>query len=101
MNDWLTWAFRGVLGLLAAYVVTLTGTVQQLETDQATMTERFAGYVESRALIVQESAKDRAQLNSRVAALEQDRVVMADVLARLRAIEELLRVRLPDQRSGR
>jgi len=61
--------------------------------------ERFSGYVETRALIVQESSRDRQQLNARVSSLENDRVTTARLEQRLKAIEDLLRNRLPDERE--
>jgi hypothetical protein len=96
-ESWLTWITRGLLAALMAYVVTLDGKIHTLEIEQATALERFAGYMTTRGLIVSESVKDRAQLNERVAALEDGRLVLADVLARLRAIEELIRDRIPEQ----
>lgn len=61
--------------------------------------ERFSGYVETRALIVQESARDRQQLNARVTSLENDRIASARLEQRLKAIEDLLRNRLPDEQK--
>lgn len=60
---------------------------------------RFSGYIETRQLIVQESTRDRVQLNSRVAALENDRITTARLEQQLKAIEDLLRDRLPDEQG--
>lgn len=97
MDDWVLWAFRGLVGILAAYVVSLTARLRSLETDLVTLTQRFNGNIELRTTVVSSVERDLRQLNARVKAIEDDRVIQADMLARLRTAEELLRTRQPER----
>jgi outer membrane murein-binding lipoprotein Lpp len=88
------------LDALSARMTRLDGQVDILERlahDSASALDKL---IERATLVSQVASTDREQLNHRVAGLENDRIGTALIEQRLRAIETILKERLPSSRDS-